>query len=214
MRTMLVIGLGRFGKNLAIRLAELKNEVMVVDRDEASVNQVAPLVTSAYVGDCMDADVMGSLGVSNFDVCFVCISEDFQSSLEITSSLKEHGARFVVSKTDRDNHAKFLLKLGADAVINPERDMAYRAAIRYSAKNVFDYLEITPEYAMLEMKPPEDWTGKTMRELNIRARYGVNVIGVKKNERVRPVVNADAPLPEGVHLLVCGEREALQKLLN
>ena len=160
MRSMLVIGLGRFGTNLAIKLSELKNEVMVVDRSEAAVNAIAPQVTSAYAGNCMDEEVVRALGVGNFDVCFVCISDDFQSSLEITSLLKEHGAKYVVSKTDRAMHAKFLRKLGADAVVYPERDMAHRVAIRYSAQNVFDYVEITPEYAVQEMRVPASWAGE------------------------------------------------------
>lgn len=116
MQSMLVIGLGRFGKHLALKLAELGNEVMVIDKEEDIVNHIAPFVTSALIGDCMDEEVIKSLGVSNFDVCFVCISDNFQSSLEITSLLKEHGAKYVVSKTDREMHAKFLMKIGADGI--------------------------------------------------------------------------------------------------
>ena len=212
MRSMLVIGLGRFGTNLAIKLSELKNEVMVVDRSEAAVNAIAPQVTSAYAGNCMDEEVVRALGVGNFDVCFVCISDDFQSSLEITSLLKEHGAKYVVSKTDRAMHAKFLRKLGADAVVYPERDMAHRVAIRYSAQNVFDYVEITPEYAVQEMRVPASWAGKTLRQLDVRAKHGVNVIGEKEGERVRPIVDADYRLPENAHLLISGERKTLEKL--
>ena len=145
MRSILIIGLGRFGKHLALKLMELGNEVMIVDKDEDVVNKLASQVTRALVGDCMEEGVLESLGVSNFDLCFVCISDDFQSSLEITSILKELGAPCVISKTDRDIHAKFLLKIGADHVIYPERDMAQRAAFKYSAKNAFDYIELTPE---------------------------------------------------------------------
>ena len=121
MRSMLVIGLGRFGTNLALKLAELGNEVMVIDENEELVNKVAPYVTQAQIGNCMDEEVLRSLGIDNFDVCFVCISEYFQSALEITSLLKEMGAKYVVSKTDRDLHAKFLLKVGADEVVHPDR---------------------------------------------------------------------------------------------
>ena len=123
MRSMLVIGLGRFGTHLAKNLIQLNNEVMVVDKDEESVSRLEPYVTQAQIGDCADGEVLQALGVGNFDVCFVCISDDFQSSLEITCLLKEMGARYVVSKADREIHAKFLLKVGADAIVHPERDM-------------------------------------------------------------------------------------------
>jgi trk system potassium uptake protein TrkA len=114
---MLVIGLGHFGTHLAEKLSELGNEVMVVDKDEEAVGKIAPYVTKAQIGNCMESDILSSLGVGNFDVCFVCISDNFQSSLEITSLLKELGAKWVISKADRENHAKFLLKIGADDVI-------------------------------------------------------------------------------------------------
>lgn len=209
MRSMLVIGLGRFGRHLAINLAELGNEVMVVDRDEAAVNVVAPLVTAAHIGDCMDEEIIRSLGVRNFDVCFVCISNNFQSSLEITSLLKEAGAKLVVSKTDREMHAKFLLKIGADAVIHPERDMAQRTAMKYSMQNAFDYIELTPEYAISEMLVPQSWTGHTIRDLKVRSRYNVNVIGVKKDAHVTPLVDAEHVFLPEEHLLVAGSKRTL-----
>ena len=194
MRSMLVIGLGRFGTNLAIKLSELKNEVMVVDRSEAAVNAIAPQVTSAYAGNCMDEEVVRALGVGNFDVCFVCISDDFQSSLEITSLLKEHGAKYVVSKTDRAMHAKFLRKLGADAVVYPERDMAHRVAIRYSAQNVFDYVEITPEYAVQEMRVPASWAGKRCAS----SMCAQNMVSTSSGRR-----RANACAPSSMRTTVC-----------
>ena len=213
MRSMLVIGLGRFGRHLAINLAELGNEVMVVDRDEAAVNVVAPLVTAAHIGDCMDEEIIRSLGVRNFDVCFVCISNNFQSSLEITSLLKEAGAKLVVSKTDREMHAKFLLKIGADAVIHPERDMAQRTAMKYSMQNAFDYIELTPEYAISEMLVPQSWTGHTIRDLKVRSRYNVNVIGVKKDAHVTPLVDAEHVFLPEEHLLVAGSKKDIIRLM-
>ena len=213
MRSMLVIGLGRFGRHLAINLAELGNEVMVVDRDEAAVNVVAPLVTAAHIGDCMDEEIIRSLGVRNFDVCFVCISNNFQSSLEITSLLKEAGAKLVVSKTDREMHAKFLLKIGADAVIHPERDMAQRTAMKYSMQNAFDYIELTPEYAISEMLVLQSWTGHTIRDLKVRSRYNVNVIGVKKDAHVTPLVDAEHVFLPEEHLLVAGSKKDITRLM-
>ncbi len=212
LQSMLVIGLGRFGLNLSQKLAELGNEVMCVDRDEDPVNRIAPLVTSAQIGDCTDEAVLAELGVDQYDVCFVCMSDDFQSSLEITSLLKEHGARRVVSKADRDIHAKFLLKVGADFVVNPERDMAQRTAVRYSARNMFDYIELDDDYAIFEMETPESWAGRTALELNIRARYNVNIIGTKWQGRVVPYTDASRPFERGAHLVMAGSKKDIQRL--
>lgn len=214
MRSMLVIGLGRFGRHLAIKLVELGNEVMVVDTDEDAINKIAPFVTRAQIGDCMDEDVLKSLGVSNFDVCFVCISDNFQSSLEITSLLKELNAPCVISKTDRDIHAKFLLKIGADDVIYPERDMAQRAAVKYSAKNTFDYIELTKDYAITEMAVPNHWAGKTVLELNIRSKYNINILGFKNNGNVTPLNNPHYVLRATDHLLVAGNKKDLFRLMD
>lgn len=214
MRTMLVIGVGRFGKNLAMKLAELGNEVMVVDRDEGAINGIEPFVTRAQIGDCMDEEVLRSLGVRNFDICFVCISDNFQSSLEITSLLKELGAKRVISKTDRDIHAKFLIKIGADDVIYPERDMALRTAFRFSAKNAFDYIELTPEYAIFELAPPESWVGRSVGELDVRSRHNINIIGVKQGAHVIPLTSAGHIFEPDEHLLVAGGKKDILRVMD
>lgn len=214
MRSILVIGLGRFGTHLALKLMELGNEVMIIDKDEDTVSKLASHVTRALVGDCLEEGVLESLGVSNFDLCFVCISDDFQSSLEITSMLKELGAHTVISKTNRDIHAKFLLKIGADHVIYPERDMAQRAAFKYSAKNAFDYIELTPEYAIFEVEVPTKWIGKTLRELDVRSRHNINVIGRKTGQTVIPVTSADHILVAGEHIVVAGSKKDLLELMD
>lgn len=214
MRSMLVIGLGRFGSHLALRLTELGNEVMVVDADEDAVNKIAHQVTTAQIGDCMDEEVVDSLGVRNFDVCFVCIAENFQSSLEITSLLKEHGAKYVVAKADRDLHAKFLLKIGADEIAYPERDMAYRAAMRFSVKNAFDYIELAPDYAIFEMQPPAPWVGKSLGDVAVRSRYNVNVIGVKKGDHVYPATDPGYVFAETEHLLIAGSKEDILRIMH
>lgn len=214
MRSILVVGLGRFGRHLSVKLAELGNEVMVIDKDEEVVDKIAPRVTRAKVGDCMEEGVLRSIGVRNFDICFVCISDEFQSSLEITLLLKELGAPFVVSKTDRDIHAKFLRKIGADDIIYPERDMAHKAAIKYSANNTFDYIELTPEYAIFELLVPINWIGKTIRELEIRTKHRVNIIGIKKDAQVIPMINAEHEFKSGEHLLVAGSKGDIMKLVD
>lgn len=212
MQSMLVIGLGRFGTSLALELAEDGHEVMCVDRDESPVERVAPHVTAAQIGDCTDEDVLTQLGVDQYDVCFVCISEDFQSSLEITCLLKEHGAKNVISKADRDIHAKFLLKVGADHVVHPERDMAQRTAVRYGMKNVLDYIELADDYALAEVLVPDAWVGRSAIELNVRARWQINIIGVKADDRVVPYTDPNAPFVRGSHLLLCGSDADIRRL--
>jgi trk system potassium uptake protein TrkA len=211
---MMVIGLGRFGTHLAVKLAELGNEVMVVDTDEESVDKIAHLVTKAQIGDCKDEDVLRSLGVSNFDICFVCISENFQSSLEITSLLKDLGAPYVISKTDRDIHAKFLLKIGADDVVYPERDMAQRTAVKYSSSLALDYIELTEEYAISEILVPDSWKEKTITELSVRSVYNVNVIGFKINSHVTPMIDAGYTFTGDEHILIAGSKKDIIRLME
>lgn len=214
MRTFLVIGLGRFGSNLAIKLSQLGNEVLVVDRDEVAIERVAPQVTRAQIGDCMDETVLHALGVGNFDICFVCISDSFQASLEVTSLLKDMGAKWVVAKASRESQAKFLEKIGADEVICPERDMAQRAAVKYSVKNAFEYIELTPEYAIFEIQVSNCWVGKSLRELNIRGRHNVNVIGTKQGKVVIPITDPDHVFQEQEHLIVAGSKVDVLRLMD
>lgn len=214
MRSMLVIGAGRFGYPLAVKLAELGHEVMAVDRDEDAIARIEPHVTRAQIGDCMDRDVLASLGVRNFDVCFVCISDNFQSSMEITSLLKELGAKCVVSKADRDIQAGLLRKIGADDVVYPERDMAGRTAVRYSARGAFDYIELSPEYAIFELSTPASWVGRSVRELDVRSRHRINIIGVKRDGAVIPLTSADHVFDPGEHLLIAGERRDILQMMD
>ena len=214
MRSMLVIGAGRFGSNLATKLTELGNEVLVVDKDEEAINKLSPLVTRVQIGDCMDLDSLRTLGVRNFDICFVCISENFQSSMEITSLLKELGAAYVVSKTDRDIHADLLKKIGADAVVYPERDMARRTAMRYSAHGAFDYIELSAEYAIMEISVPASWVGHRIKDLDVRSRHNVNVVGIKEGQKVKPLTSADHIFTTEEHLIVSGEHKDIIRMMN
>ena len=213
MRSMLVIGLGHFGSSLARRLTELGNEVMIVDAEEEAVNRIAPFVTSAQIANCMDEEVLRNLGAKNFDVCFVCIGDNFQSSLEITSLLKELGAACVVAKTSSEIQAKFLLKIGADEVIYPERDMAYRAAARFSSRGAFDYFELSPEYAIYEIAVPEKWVGKKLRDLNVRGHYGVNIIAGKEGNTVVPITDAEYVFQPDEHILAAGGKDSLRSMM-
>lgn len=214
MYSMLVIGLGRFGTNLAQRLAELGNEVMVIDRNEDAVDPVVPYVTTSQIGDCMDVDVLRSIGADNFDVCFVCISDDFQASMEITSLLKELGAPVVVAKADRAIHAKLLQKIGADDVIYPERDMAQRTAVRYSTNGALEYVELTEDYAIFEMPVPAAWDGKTPRELDLRRKFRISIIGMLEQETVIPFSDPDYVFRTGERILAAGSRSDMRKLMR
>ena len=150
MKSVLLIGLGRFGRHMAAKLQELHHEVLAVDKNEERVNDALDLVTHAQIGDSTSEAFIASLGVRNFDLCVVAIGDDFQSSLETTALLKEQGARFVLSRAARDVHAKFLLRNGADDVVYPERETASWAAVRYSSDHIFDYIQLTPlEFAIL-----------------------------------------------------------------
>ena len=212
--TFLVIGLGSFGTNLALKLMDSGNEVMVIDTDEEAVSRIAPYVTQAKIGDCMDEELLQSLGVDGFDFCFVCITEQFQSSLEITSLLKELGAPMVISKAERDLHARLLLKIGADEVIFPERDMAQRTAMRFSVNGALEYIELSPGYAIFELKVPEDWVGKTLLELDIRNRWNVNIIGCKEDGVIRPITAASYAFQEGVHIMVAGRADDVSRMMK
>lgn len=214
MKSMLIIGLGRFGKHLAKKLTELGNDVMAVDIDEAAVRDLVSNVTAVQIGDCMDEAVLQSLGINNFDVCFVCISNNFQASLEITSLLKEMGAAHVVSKANRDVQAKFLLRNGADDVIYPERDMAQRAAVKYSVSNAFEYIELTPEYTLIEIDTPEPWIGHEVSDVNVRSNYNINIIGYKSNGSIIPMTSANHVFQKDEHLIIAGSKKDCLRLFE
>ncbi len=218
MKSMLVVGLGQFGRNLALKLVEVGNEVLVIDTDEERVSELAPYVTGAQIGDCQEESVLRSLGVGNFDVCFVCVSGDFQASLEITSTLKELNARYIVSKADRDRQSNILSKIGADVVIHPDMDMAERVAVKYSAKNVLEYSEFSDDYAITEVIVPRDWVGSTLQQLNIRHNYKVSVIaykfGSEGNKNFTPVLSAEHCFVEGEQLLMAGDAEDILRMTD
>ena len=211
--TFLVIGLGRFGTILALLLMDSGNELMVLDIDEELVNHIAPHVTQAKIGDCMDEEVLRSLDPASFDFCFVCISENFQSSMETTSLLKELGAPMVVAKADRDLHAKLLLKIGADEVVFPERDMAQRTAMRFSVNGALEYVELAPGYAIMELDVPDHWAGHTILDLDIRKRWNVNVIGRKEEGAIRPI-DASFVFAADTHILVAGRPDDITRMVN
>ncbi|MGN1179795.1 MAG: potassium channel family protein [Suilimivivens sp.] len=214
MKSILIIGLGRFGQHLCRKMAEMKNEIMVIDIKEENVEAMMPIVTNAQIGDCTNVEVLKSIGVANFDVCFVCIGTNFQSSLEITSLLKECGAQYVVSKATRDIQAKFLLRNGADEVVYPDRDIAEKTAVRFSASHVFDYIEFNDEFSIFEIPVLEEWVGKTIKDVNFRARYKASILGYKHGEDTHLMPMADHVFTQNEHLMIIGRVEDVERLLK
>ena len=211
MKSILLIGLNRFGSLLAKQLYDLGHQIMAVDKDEARVNEILPLVTDAQIGDSTNEAFLRSLGVNNYDVCIVAIGGDFQSSLETTSLLKELGGKLVVSRADRDVQTKFLLRNGADEVINPEKQIAEWAAIRYSSNHVLDYIKLDTSHAIFEVAVPPDWIGRTVGQIDIRKRYGINIMAVKEAGKMDLSVTPETVLTDRKTMLVLGERKAIQK---
>ena len=211
MKSILLIGLGRFGRHIAIKLDELNHQVMALDKNESRVEAVLPYVRSAQIGDATNEDFIRSLGVRNFDVCIVAIGDNFQSSLEATSLLKELGAKMVVSRAARDVHAKFLLRNGADEVVYPEKQLASWTAIRYSADHIFDYVELDEEHGIFEISIPDTWVGKTVGKLDIRKRYNVNIMALRCHGVLDMNISPDIVLEEYQTMLVLGNIKNIQK---
>jgi len=214
MKSILLIGIGRFGKHIAMDLHRLNHQVMVVDDNEDRINELLPYVTNAQIGDSTNRDFLESLGVNNFDVCFVAIGKDFQSSLETTCTLKELGAKLVVSRAASDVHAKFLLRNGADEVIYPEKQIAKWASIRYSSDHILDYIELDESHAIFEVSVPKAWLGRSILQLDVRRKYDINIMGIKQGGRMNVSVSPDTLLTEDITLLVLGEYKALQKCFH
>lgn len=214
MKSILLIGLGRFGRHIADELGKLNNRIMAVDRDEARVNSVLSFVTNAQIGDSTDRAFLSSLGVDNYDAAIVAIGDDFQSSLETTSLLKELGAKRVISRAATEVHEKFLLRNGADEVIYPEKELAKWTAIKCSSNSVLDFIPIEGEYCIFEITVPAGWVGKTLVELELRKKYGVNIVGVKDGDALDMNIRPDVELKSGVSLFVAGDIKNVKKLLH
>lgn len=210
-KTILLIGLGRFGLHIAKKLHELRHEIMAVDVNEEKINQAVPFVTDAQIGNSTNEDFLKSLGINNYDLCIVTISDDFQSSLETTSLLKELGAKKVISRAERDGQAKFLLRNGADEIVYPEKQLASWMAIKYSADHILDYIEIDNEHAIFEVSVPKEWIGKTIGEIDIRKQYGINILGIKDGNKLSVDVTPSQVLNSELSLLVIGDYKRLQK---
>lgn len=213
MKSFLIIGMGSFGHHLCRELSREKCEIMIVDRESKNLEDMLPYVVSAKVGDCANPAVLKSFGVEDFDACFVCIGSDFQSSLEVTCSLKELGAKKVFSKAEEDIQAKFLLRNGADQVIYPEKDVARRLAISESSDSIFDCIELADGYSVFEIEPMAKWLGHSM-PLDFRAKYNLNILAIKSEGKIRPFPGVEYVFRADEHLMVMGHIDDIRKVVR
>lgn len=211
MKSILLIGLGRFGRHVAEKLYELDHQVMAVDKQEDRVEAVMSYVTNAQIGDSTNMEFLETLGVSNFDVCIVAIASDFQSSLETTAYLKDLGAKMVVSRASRDVHARFLLRNGADEIVYPEKQVANWTAIRYSSEHIFDYVQLSDTHAIFEIEMPQNWVGKTIGQVDIRKKFNINIMALKRDGKLDMSIRPDTMLTDDATMLVLGESRDIQK---
>ena len=192
MKSILLVGLGKFGKHIALQLHQLGHQVMGVDHNEDRINDTIDIMTNAQIGDSTNEEFLRSLGVDNYDVCIVTIGNDFQSSLETTCLLKELGAKFVVSRAERDG----------------------QAAIRYTSNHILDYIELDESHSIFEVTIPKEWIGMSIGQIDIRKKYNINIIAVKDKGQTNVSVTPDTVLSADRTMLVLGEDKALQKCFH
>jgi trk system potassium uptake protein len=213
-KEFVVFGLGRFGKSVATTLADSGCEVLVVDDNEDKIQEMADIVTYAVKANVTDVDTMETLGISNFDGAIVAIGEDLEASVMVTILAKELGIPYVLAKAQNDLHAKILKKVGADMVVFPEKETGIRIANNLLLGNFFDAVELSSTFSMMEIGALAEWKGHSLRELNLRAKYSVNVIGIKKNGVLDINPDADIAVSKNDVLVMIGKNETLNKLAS
>ena len=213
MKNVLLIGIGRFGRYTAQKLNEFGHDVMAVDKNEKRIEKVMDYVTSAQIGDATAKDFLVSLGIKDYDLCIVAIGDAFLESLEITSLLKELGAEKVISRATSATQEKFLLRNGADAVVFPERQLANWTAIRFSSDNIKNYIDVTDGYSIFEVNIPPQWDRKRINEIDVRKRYGVNILGIR-NGKMNMNPAYDTVLHKEDTMLVLGRYEELHRIFH
>ena len=211
MKSILLIGLGRFGGHIALKLNALNHQVMAIDHNEERVNALLPFVTNAQIGDSTNEEFLAALGVGNYDACIVAIGDNFQNSLETTYLLKELGARKIIARASKEMQEKFLLRNGADEVVYPEKQLAAWTAIRCSSEHILEYIELDDEYAIFEVEIPSDWSGKSILELDIRKKHGINILGVRTNGKLNMNITPNTVFGYGTSVLVLGQEKAVHK---
>jgi len=211
MKSILLIGLGRFGRHIALKLNALNHQVMAIDHNEERVNALLPFVTNAQIGDSTNEEFLAALGIGNYDACIVAIGDNFQNSLETTYLLKELGARKIIARASKEMQEKFLLRNGADEVVYPEKQLAAWTAIRCSSEHILEYIELDDEYAIFEVEIPSDWSGKSILELDIRKKHGINILGVRTNGKLNMNITPNTAFGDSTSVLVLGQEKAVHK---
>ena len=214
MKSVLVIGMGRFGIHLAQKLTDLGNEVMIVDKDPDLVNELSSRFADSMIGDCTDESVLEEIGVEDFDICFVTMGSQYSSTVEITSILKDLGAKKIVVKAGRERHTKILRKLGADEIVYPEREMAEHLAVKYNSDSIFDFIELGDGFAVYEINVPKNWIGKSISGLDVRKKYGMNIIAIKSFGEINSSVAPTYVFRECDNIIVVGKEEEMKKYLK
>lgn len=214
MKSILIIGLGRFGRHMAKKFCEQNNDVMAIDINEERINNVLSVVTNALIGDATNEQFMETIGVRDFDLCVVAIGDNFQSSLETTALLKDLGAKFVLARASRDVHAKFLLRNGADDVIYTEKETAERLAVKYGSDNIFNYIELNDEYSIYEIAVPSSWLNKSILKVNVRSKYGISILATKQGNNIYPLPKPEHVFTDSESLMILGKNEDVARFIK
>ena len=214
MKSILVIGLGRFGRHMAKKFSEQNNDVMAIDINEERINNVLSVVTNALIGDATNEQFMETIGVRDFDLCVVAIGDNFQSSLETTALLKDLGAKFVLARASRDVHAKFLLRNGADDVIYTEKETAERLAVKYGSDNIFNYIELNDEYSIYEIAVPSSWLNKSILKVNVSSKYGISILATKQGNNIYPLPKPEHVFTDSESLMILGKNEDVSRFIK
>ena len=211
MKQVLLIGLGRYGQNIAVRLNEMGHQVMAVDKDEKRVNAILDIVTNAQIGDSTDREFLESLGVRNFDYVIIAIAGDFESSMITTVMVKELGAPNVISRASSEIQEQLLKNNGADVVIYPEKPVGIWTANRYVSEHVLDYFDLADGYSIYEISMPDSWVGKTLASMDIRSKYGINILAVRSGEHLNVTMDPNEKFVKSQSLLVLGKSENVHR---
>ena len=214
MKSILIIGLGRFGRHMAKKFSEQNNHVMAIDINEERINNVLSVVTNALIGDATNERFMETIGVRDFDLCVVAIGDNFQSSLETTALLKDLGAKFILARASRDVHAKFLLRNGADDVIYTEKETAERLAVKYGSDNIFNYIELNDEYSIYEIAVPSSWLNKSILKVNVRSKYGISILATKQGNNIFPLPKPEHVFTDSESLMILGKNEDVSRFIK
>ena len=214
MKSILIIGLGRFGRHMAKKFSEQNNDVMAIDINEERINNVLSVVTNALIGDATNEQFMETIGVRDFDLRVVAIGDNFQSSLETTALLKDLGAKFVLARASRDVHAKFLLRNGADDVIYTEKETAERLAVKYGSDNIFNYIELNDEYSIYEIAVPSSWLNKSILKVNVRSKYGISILATKQGNNIYPLPKPEHVFTDSESLMILGKNEDVSRFIK